>query len=199
MANGHHGVLRAPLSAVSPVAPAADSADFDTAYDAFYRAQYDGLVRFLARRLHSATDAEDVAQESLVRFLRHGRHDPPTLWKPLLYKIAINLTHDRLRTARLRHADQHIALDGLELDTDAPGPEDTAIHLQAGAALRDAVLALPPKCQQVFLLARVRGMTAVQVAQRCGISVRSVEKHLARALKHITHRVGEAGWGASRE
>jgi RNA polymerase sigma-70 factor (ECF subfamily) len=55
-----------------------------------------------------------------------------------------------------------------------------------------AVQELPEKCRQVFVLSRFRGMRHKEVAQRCGISTRMVEKHLTRGMALIRQKVGQA-------
>lgn len=69
-------------------------------FDAFFREQYEALLHFLRRRSRTREDAEDVAQESLARFIRYTETQPPEAWKPTLYRIAINVVNDRQRKFR---------------------------------------------------------------------------------------------------
>jgi RNA polymerase sigma-70 factor (ECF subfamily) len=74
---------------------------------------------------------------------------------------------------------------------EASGPER---HLQSAVAmeaLEAAITALPPKCRTVFLLSRIEGLSNREVAQRCGISVKMVEKHLAKAILTCRAQVGD--------
>lgn len=159
-------------------------------FDAFIREQYQALLLFLRRRSQSTEDAEDAAQESLTRFIRY-RAEPAEAWKPTLYRIAINVMNDRSRRAQSRLVDKHVSFDDLELQSEQPSAEDEAVHAQQQALLRDAILALPPKCQQVYLLKRLRGMTNAAIARHCGISVKMVEKHSANAILLIRRRLGQ--------
>ncbi|MFT3789893.1 MAG: sigma-70 family RNA polymerase sigma factor [Rudaea sp.] len=160
------------------------------AYDVFFREQYDALVCFLRQRSRTNEDAEDAAQESLTRLTRYRDSQPSSKWKSTLYRIAINVVSDQSRKARTHCMQQHVPLDGLEIESDQPTVEEAVAAAQQRMLLREAILALPPKCRQVYLLARLRGMTSNQVAVHCGISVRMVEKHLANALTHIHRRFG---------
>ncbi|RDS85055.1 RNA polymerase sigma factor [Dyella monticola] len=169
------------------------------AYDAFFRTQYDALVSFLRRRSRTNEDAEDAAQESFTRLTRYRDTYPLLAWKAMLYRIAINVVNDQSRRARTRCVPQHVSLDDVSIESDEPSAEEAAAAAQQRVLLREAILALPPKCRQVYLLTRLRGMTSRQVATHCGISVRMVEKHLANALVHIRRRFGAGSPGTYQE
>ena len=47
-----------------------------------------------------------------------------------------------------------------------------------------AVNGLPPKCRDVFVLRMIEGLSQREIAERLGITVSTVEKHLARGLRH---------------
>lgn len=175
---------------VQPALAAAEERDRLSTYDAFFREQYDALLSFLRRRSRTNEDAEDAAQESLTRLTRYRDSHPPSAWKSTLYRIAINVVNDESRKARTHRAQEHVPLDGLEIESEQPTAEEAAAFEQQRTLLREAILALPPKCRQVYLLVRLRGMASKQVATHCGISVRMVEKHLANALLHIRRRFG---------
>ncbi|TDN98971.1 RNA polymerase sigma-70 factor [Sunxiuqinia elliptica] len=52
-------------------------------------------------------------------------------------------------------------------------------------ALNEAVLQLPEKCREVFELSRIEGLKNREIAEQLGISVKAVEGHITKALKHI--------------
>lgn len=161
------------------------------AFEAFLHDQYRALVQFLRRRTASEQDAEDAAQESMARLLRYTRTEPASSWKPLLYRIATNVAHDQRRVATSRCDDKRVPLEDTELSADTPTPEEQASCDQQIARLSQAILELPAKCQRVYLLKRVHGLSRAQIARRCGISVKTVEKHLATALAQLRRKVGD--------
>lgn len=160
-------------------------------FDAFIRDQYHGLVQFLRRRTSTEQDAEDAAQESLAKLLRYRESEPGSAWKKLLYRIAVNVAHDQFRMGLTHHSKEHVTLEGQEIATSEDSPEESAMYEQQVARLTRAILELPPKCQRVYLMKRVHGMSRAQIAQRCGISVKTVEKHLATALILLKRKVGD--------
>jgi len=109
----------------------------------------------------------------------------------LLYRIAINVANDLGRSEQVRRASDQFSIDDIELVSDEPQPERVVSSMQDLSLLYAAIALLPPKCQQVFLLSRVRGMTYPEIASHCGISVKMVEKHIGKALAVCLKKVGE--------
>lgn len=160
-------------------------------FDAFVRRERDGLVRFLHRRTGSEDDAQDIAQESLTRLMRY-REQAPDGWASLLYRIAINALNDRKRRAHSHYDAQHVSLDVevTELVSTEPTHEQRTATEQELMALQRALLRLPERCRQVYLLNRIEGMTYTEIATHCGISIKAVEKHISRALRLLRERLG---------
>lgn len=180
-----------------PRASAQDGGAFASAgpFDRFVREQYRGLLQFLQVRTANRQDAEEVAQESIVKLLRYQSSKPVGEWRLLLYRIAVNAAHDKFRDAQRRHADRQVALDGQAIVAQGDSPEVFAAHQQALERVRSALQQLPSKCQRVCLLRLARGMTNAEIARHCGISIKMVEKHLAKGLGTMRKRVGDLGMG----
>lgn len=182
------------------VVPLARPVDAGTArrFEQFLAEQRDALVAFLRQRSACEADAQDAAQESMVRLMRYRGHQPVEAWKPLLYRIAINVAHDQKRRQHSRHSEAHHSLDAFdeELSADLPSQEQRVADLQELAAIRELILRLPERSRQIYLLNRIEGMSYSQIARHCGISVKAVEKHIAKALLHLRKGLGERGHAA---
>ncbi|HET7268378.1 MAG TPA: sigma-70 family RNA polymerase sigma factor [Oleiagrimonas sp.] len=179
-----------PIRGRPPAHPAEPAATAGAGFEKFFSEQYRGLVKFLNQRTATRQDAEDAAQESMARMLRYHESAPASTWQRLLYRIAINVAHDQYRAAVSHRSKRHVSLDTQSLEAPGRSPEDQADHEQRMACLRAAIRELPPKCQRVYLLKRVHGMSHAQIAERCGISAKTVEKHLAKALAKLRQKVG---------
>lgn len=164
-------------------------------FELFLRDQREALVSFLRMRTSTEEDAHDAAQESLVRLMRYRDTQPPDAWKALLYRIAVNVVHDQLRWAKRRNLDNHVPMDDATyvLPSEAPQPDEQAVCRQELARIGAVIHALPPRCQEVYLLSRVEGMKNVEIARHCGISVKAVEKHMTRAMAAVRQALGNFG------
>jgi RNA polymerase sigma-70 factor (ECF subfamily) len=71
-----------------------------------------------------------------------------------------------------------------------PSIEESIAAAELSGAILDAADALAPRCRAVFLLKWQRGLTYTEIADRLGISVKTVEMQMTRALKSIRARIG---------
>lgn len=149
------------------------------------------LVRYFRNHLNTPEDAEDMAQETLVRIMRDPQATKVNNIEAYLMTIAGNLLRDRFRRDRTRHVGQHVPID-----ESADGwPTETVSGervYQDRERLRTFIKhldELPPRCQQVFLLHRYEGLTYNAIASQLDISVSAVEKQMMRALLHFSTRL----------
>ncbi len=197
MADEHAGWPAGPVQAAAAGSAAPDSAaapDGD-GFEAFVRARQPMLTAYLCRRMPAA-DAQDVAQECMIRLLRY-RGLPEAQLRPLMYRIALNVVHDRGRRDLSHRRQDHVALDeqGPALVSDEPTQEERAVHRQQLDHVRKAIRALPPRCREVYLLNRITGMSYSQIARHRGITAKTVEKHVARALQGLRRELGADAFG----
>lgn len=147
------------------------------------------LRRFVRRRVATHEDAEDVIQEAYFRLLRYLADHEVDNEEHLLVTAARNLAADSVRRQRTRY---RTAVDYAVISASEQNwltPEDELDMQQRVQNLADALASLPPRCREVFLLHRVENLTYSQIATHCGISVSTVEKHIARACSLIDAKI----------
>lgn len=153
------------------------------------RRYHSSLLRFLRRRLSSAADMADVAQETYVRMLRYEGSREIRSPYALLLRVAYHVCQDLSRSDRVRRTDQHRDVDDLDLASTVPCPDR---HVAASEELERVLAAieeLPPRRRQVFLLHREHQLSYSEIAEHCGISVKMVEKHISSALTYCLARI----------
>ena len=145
----------------------------------------DALLRFLTRRLGNSALAEDLAQETWLRAARADGTVAVANPAGYLFRIAANLARDHRR-----HADHRVEVQAEESVVAAvadpgPSPEAAARHREELARLARAVDGLSPRCREVFILAKVEGLTYGAIAARLGIARTTVITHMVTALAAI--------------
>lgn len=156
--------------------------------DRFYRAQAPRLLRFFSRR-GEKQDAADLVSETFVRFVRaeRGRAEPLQCPEAYLSQVGTNLLRNRARAAFLR------ATISAEMPEDVADPNDLLAALEARDLLnriQTAMMRLSPKTREIFLAHRIDGATYAQIADRTGLSTKTVEWHMAKAIRHLHRSLG---------
>lgn len=150
------------------------------------------LHRYFGRRVPDAADVEDLVQEVFARIVSRDSEQPVRHLAGYVYQTAASVLADRARRRQVRQADAHISFDtelhgdrDLDPERILGGKEDLRV---ATAAL----LSLPERTRTVFVLHRLEGLRCREVAVQLGISVSAVEKHMTRAIRHLSLAVGAA-------
>jgi RNA polymerase sigma-70 factor (ECF subfamily) len=134
--------------------------------------------------------AEEVVQEVMLELWR--RRESLVVEDSLrayLYRSTRNRALNHLRHERVeRLGEPHAA------GSAAVGPEAPArlVEEEIDVALREAVGSLPERCREVFELSRVHGLRYAEIASALGISVKTVEAQMGKALRTLRSRL--AAW-----
>lgn len=152
-----------------------------------FRARGERLRAITARA--GTEEAGDLAQDAFLKIVEASEKAEIKAPIHLLFRIARNATIDRLRSKS--RAAALFRTDGLEADA----PDFTASPeriLIASERLRRAMAVIqnmPPKRREVFLLHRIEGLSYPQIARRSGVSIKTVEKHMAAAMAQLSREV----------
>lgn len=150
------------------------------------------LLRFLTRRVQCPDTAADLTHETYLRLHKNVQAAPVSNTRALAYRIAANLAtdHQRKQNVRVRHHLQMVAGNSENIaDHAAIGPERSLIAREDLKILQAALNELPTDCRTAFLLHGVHGLKYSEIAERLGISVSMVNRHLSRAMKHCLKRI----------
>ena len=155
------------------------------AFRTLFDSHLDRVMRFMRRHSRSHAEAEDLTQALFLRIWEKRQLiDPERPIDAFLFTVAHHLMVDHLRKTARSLSTSH-PLPGDVLPTTEPGPEDITFHRQLEALYHRAIDSMPPRRRDVFTLSRQEGLTHQQIAHRLGISVRTVEHHMAAALHSI--------------
>ncbi|QHE92556.1 sigma-70 family RNA polymerase sigma factor [Pandoraea fibrosis] len=149
-------------------------------------AYYDELLRTWTGKLSNRHQAEDIAQDSLLRVLE--MEIQPEQPRAYLHQTARNIAIDAYRRDGAREQTELDALANHEATTG--NPEDEVHAVQLALAVERALAELPLKCRQVFVWQRIDGYSQQEIAARLDISKNMVEKYMIRAMKHLRERLG---------
>jgi RNA polymerase sigma-70 factor (ECF subfamily) len=158
-----------------------------------------GELHGFARRRVGRQDAEDVVQEAYLHLLQTGLSATLEQPRAYLFRIAANLAVDAARKheTRSRYADDAALFLGYAAGNGCV--ESEAEHKLEVRHFVSALTELPPLCRQAFLLNQIEGVTRSEIAKRLGLSVRTIDRHVVRALAHVRRRLEGKGAATPRK
>lgn len=106
-----------------------------------------------------------------------------------LFRVAANVFNERARTDQVRHRSSHIELTEDNESADEITPERIILQREQLNAIITIIQELPPRTRDAFILHRFEEMTYEAIANKMGISSSGVEKHIMKALRHLTARL----------
>ncbi|MCG8442871.1 MAG: sigma-70 family RNA polymerase sigma factor [Caulobacterales bacterium] len=171
-----------------------------------FRANAEGLRRFVSRRGAPTALVEDLVQETFLHAYAAKKDEKLVSAKAYLFTVARHLCQ---REAQARRERFHVLLSEVEESS----PEeliDSSVGVDAEVHERmrfecfcQAVLEMPDQCRRVNILRHVYGFSHKEIAARLEIAPSTVEKHIAKGVKLAAAHLRERGYlqeqGAARK
>lgn len=142
----------------------------------------------MRRALPREEDIDDLVAETMTRAFAATDYERITNGRSYLFMIARNMMIDEARRRKIVSFEVLQDLDLIAADLSAERA------LQARDELRrlEAIIeTLPIQCRRVFLLRRVHDKSVQEIAEEMGLSVSTVDKHIARAAMKVMQALGQ--------
>lgn len=152
-----------------------------TDWETVYRASYQDVVRFLARKIWDEDRAEELAQEAFLRALGQEPENP----RAWIFHVAGNLARDEARSVVRRK--KHLALLRTETEGASEASPTPVAELEAreeSERVRQALEGLAERDRDVLLLWDA-GLSYAEIAEQTGLAAGAVGTTLARARKRL--------------
>ena len=162
------------------------------AMDALLRRHYDRVHAVCRRIAGSTRDADDAAQEAMIRVVRNlDRFDGRSSFGTWVYRIATNTSLDELRKRR-RRPQLHTVSDP---DATVPEPVDELSHRLVDAvadrlAIDEALADLPEEFRLPVVMRDVGNLDYAEIADELGIPIGTVKSRIARGRRQLVERLG---------
>lgn len=158
------------------------------AYETVFRAYYSSLCLFAVRYLKRMDLAEEIVQD-LFLTLWEKRHvfSLESSLKSYLYRAVHNNALKYLQHQKVveKHASQTIN----QMQYHADEPIHNLQSEELAGLVSKAFAAMPAKTKEIFDMSRNEGLKYGEIAERLGISVKTVEAHMGSALKILREQL----------
>ncbi len=149
---------------------------------------YTDLLGNIRRQTHCLHRAYDILHDALIRLAladeRAPLQEPQVYLRAIVRNALVDQFRDASRWVELPDAEEApAALDGSA--EFVPSPERLADLRQRLQAMQQVLNCLSPRCREIFWLFRIEGYTYREIAARQGLTPRTVERQIARALLDI--------------
>src|ERR1700731_2068141 len=156
----------------------------------------EAVPRYILRFVGSSETAKEIVQEAFLRTYRQG--ESVTTLRAFLFSTARNLAANEYRHRRIMERGTLTDSNDSWVKTECESLEAELLRDERNQLIQEAIDRLPPQCRAAFTLRVFHECSYKEVADRLGISAKTVEKHIARGL-HETHSYLKRRYYGSRQ
>jgi len=155
-------------------------------FEQLFSEYYEYLCRKTLALLHDPETTKDIVQDVFLRIWRQrALIDPGTDIKAYLGRSCINQALNYLRTHKRTRRRETLYVARFQNDHIEADAESQLELGELADKITSGILALSPARREAFLLSRYAHMSYSEIAQKMGISISTVEKHMGKALQSL--------------
>lgn len=158
--------------------------------DKIYLDNYTGLYQYAFTIVNDESVAEEMIHQVFLKILE--KNEPiaiHTSIKAYLYRSVNNECLNHLKHQKVRQVHHAHARHAANLQTG--NPSDNLHYQELQQRLREALNQLPEQCRTIFQLSRFEELKYAEIAGQLGLSVKTVENQISKALKRLRAQLAE--------
>jgi RNA polymerase sigma-70 factor, ECF subfamily len=163
----------------------------EAAFKSFFAMFYGDIYRFLYKYLSNSFDAEDLCQETFVRFWQQRDSiDTSSYPRAYLYKIAKNLAFNfstRKPPSVSYDHDLHI------VTYSGNDPRQEYENKDLVEECKRLINQLPERCKMTFILSRYEGLDYSEIAESMNVSLQTVKNQMSKAINYLKEKLISEG------
>ena len=158
-----------------------------SSFEELFKHNYSKLCLFAANLVKDEATAEDLVQETFVRFWNSkDTFEPSAFSVAILYGSVRNACFNFLRRQKLEHS---------YLNNRNPEPFEDAVALnyiirsEVLSEINRIISTMPEGCQAIFKMGYLDGLKNTEIAEKLGVSINTVKTQKQRGLKLLKMRL----------
>lgn len=155
-------------------------------FELLFRKFFPALMAFAGKFLPDEDDAREVVHKVFISLWEKRESlDTSTSLKAYLFKSVHNRSLNVIRDRKKISSEEVPDIAG-EINVEA---QMNAMELED--KINEVIQGLPEKCREVFELSRFEGLKYGEIAEKLGISVKTVENQMSKALKVLREKLAD--------
>lgn len=164
--------------------------DDRAAFAELYERYWESLTDIAYQRLKSVEAAQEAVQDIFVKlFLRRSELELKSNVEAYLKTALKYKVYNAYRSQQIHS--NYVAHVMNENTVDSSNPLQSLQTKELKEKINNVALLMPDKCKEVFLLSKFENLSHVEIAERMGISVSTVKKHITKAMGIMRANLGE--------
>jgi RNA polymerase sigma-70 factor, ECF subfamily len=153
-------------------------------FEKFFKEKYRGFCLLACKYLKDIEIAEEVVQDVMVRLWE--KRDQLEIKGSVLAYINISVKNSCLNYIKHKNIVQtYEKAETQRISWDPSENEEEMRDMELETAVLNAIAKLPPQRQKIFSMSRVDGLKYHEIADRMGLSIKTVEAQMGSALKQL--------------
>jgi RNA polymerase sigma-70 factor, ECF subfamily len=153
-------------------------------FEKFFKEKYSGLCRYARKYTGDLESAEEVVQDVFVKIWE--KRDQLNIHGSVLSYIISAVRNNALNY--IRHSNIVSAYehgDHLHESVFSSSAEEEMTNMELEDAIIQAIARLPEQRKKIFQMSRSDGLKYYEIAEKMGISIKTVEAQMGKALKQL--------------
>lgn len=154
-------------------------------FEAFFIKNYPKVKNFARRLLMQEQDAEDIAQDIFLKIINR-----PDIWQDpeqsgkYLFTMTKNYIFNIIKHRKIERQYEKMLVAGNSVAEEL-GVADKLYAKETALLIQYAIGQMPPQRREIFKMSRIERMSNALIAEKTGLSIRTVERHIYLALKDL--------------
>ena len=158
------------------------------AFSQLFKLHYEGACRYVIRLVKDEDTTEEIVQSTFVNLWdKREMISSDITFKSYLFRSAYNTALNYLKHRKVMTTYVNKKQDNFGVSKQSYVSYQPDFEIQQ--RINDALDTLPPQCQKVFRMSREEGLKYHEIADELGISKKTVEVHMGKALKMLRVRL----------
>ncbi len=157
------------------------------AFKILFDLYYAKLLYVANSYISNREDAEEIVQDTFVKAWKKRKKISSNI-NGYLFKVTKNSCLDYLRSKKykLSNSSNLVQLEAF-INHKALADSDSSLIIEKELAqkIQSGIALLPEKCKNIFIKSRIEGLKNKEISDELNISVKTVENHMSKALKHM--------------